>query len=145
MSSDTDTLGIGDSLGAAFSLTNGQTVNVTYNLSSTPDRVSPFYGYDLILFSGGGLNSDSIVYAAGGLGAINSSFSYTASGNGCFYFFSQVTNNVITPSELATTSISFSLSPNIVPSPVSIGYGAPTLYTGKYGCTECDPAAESLP
>ena len=145
LSSSVEALGLSDSMGMAFSLTNGQTANVSYNLSMTPDIPGPFYGYDVFLFSGGGLAANAVVYSANGLGSVNSSFNYTASGNGCFYLFANIGNSQIDPPQLATVSTSVTISPNIVPSPVMVGYGFPAAYTGKYGCDECDPTAAELP
>jgi len=151
MSSVGVTLGIGDSLTTAFSLSNGQTVNIDYNLSVTPDIPSPLYGHTLTLLSGVGptiSDQGTLVSLLGGLGAGNGTLSYTASGNGCFYLLSEISNGMINPPEVATTNISLTLSPNIVPSPMVVQYFESPDYpsfTGKYGCTECDPLAAELP
>lgn len=140
MSSTVETLGISDNLFVAFPLTNGQTVNANYVLSSTPVLTPENYGHEVFIVSGG-----EVLALVSTLGAGNGTLSYTASGNGCFYLAAQIQNGMIIPPAFASTSISLSLSPNMSASPVVAGYGFPILYTGKYGCAECDPTAVELP
>lgn len=148
MSSVGTSVGIGDSLSTAFSLANGQTVNISYTASVTPSAGFGIYGGSFLFTSGSGpttSNLGTVVALGGWTGPGNNTFSYTASGNGCFYLLTQQTAGLATAPAILTSNMTLSISPNIVPSPIMVEYGFPIAYTGKYGCTECDPTAVELP
>jgi len=151
MSSVDTTVGIGDSLSTAFSLANGQTINVNYTASVTPSASFGFYGGSFLLVSGSGPTvSDlgTIVALGSWTGPASNTFSYTASGNGCFYLLIEQTAGLAAVPAILTSNITINISPNVVPSPMVVQYFVAPEYpsfTGKYGCAECDPMEAQLP
>lgn len=148
MSSVGTTVGIGDSLSTAFSLVNGQAINITYTANVTPSATFGIYGGSYLFVSGSGptvSNLGTVVAMGGWTGPGSSTLSYTASGNGCFYFLVEQTAGLAEDPIVLTSNMTLNISPNITPSPIMVEYGFPIAYTGKYGCTECDPTAAELP